>query len=132
MSFYPTLPNCPVGLLVVDYQKIIEVHNSIMQDLSIPTPTSKELAKKANMSTSKFRNTFIKIFGTSVHQYYSHVRIEFAKELLKDNKYNIEQIAYKVAFMRSQSFAKAFFNHTGQTASHYKTATLYSDKRERQ
>jgi len=131
MSFRPTLPNCPIDVLLVDYQKIMEIHNNIMQDLSIPTPISSKLAQKANMSTSKFRNLFIRIFKMSVHQYYSKVRIELAKELLKDNKYNIEQIAYKVAFMRSQSFAKAFFNHTGQTASHYKTTVLHSDNHER-
>ena len=127
MSNCLTLPPCPLTVLTGDYEKMIDVHNAIMSDLSMPMPTILKLADRANMSPSKFRKLFIEIFGTSIYQYHLRARMELAKRLLLSNQLTIVQIAYKVGFNRSQSFAKAFLAHTGQTASQYKkdNLTLY-------
>jgi len=90
----------------------------------MPMPTILKLADRANMSPSKFRKLFIEIFGTSIYQYHLRARMELAKRLLLSNQLTIVQIAYKVGFNRSQSFAKAFLAHTGQTASQYKKDNL--------
>jgi AraC-like DNA-binding protein len=120
MSNCLTLPACPRTVLNGDYEKMIGVHNDIMSDLSKPMPTIRQLAERVNMSPSKFRKLFVEIFGTSIYQYHLNCRMELAKRLLASNQLTIVQIAYKVGFNRSQSFAKAFLGHTGQTASHYK------------
>lgn len=120
MSNCLTLPPCPRTVLTGDYEKMIDVHNAIMSDLSMPMPTIVQLADRANMSTSKFRKLFIEIFGTSIYHYHLGARMELAKRLLVSNQFTIVQIAYKVGFNRSQSFAKAFLAYTGQTASQYK------------
>ncbi|AXE20475.1 hypothetical protein DR864_23415 [Runella rosea] len=119
------LPVCPPNVLKGDYAKIIEAHQAIMANLSMPMPTIAELARTSNMSPSKFRKLFLQIYGNSVYQYHLNARLELAKELLLSNQYSIVQIAYKVGFSRSQSFAKAFLAHTGQTATDYKKDILY-------
>lgn len=118
------LPASPSNILKGDYDKIIEAHQLIMSNLSMPMPKIAQLASQANMSPSKFRNLFLQIYGTSIYQYHLNARIELAKTLLISNQYNIVQIAYKVGFNRSQSFAKAFLAHTGQTATEYKRDML--------
>lgn len=118
------LPNCPSNILKGDYEKIVEAHQAIMSNLSIPMPTIAQLASHANMSPSKFRNLFLQLYGTSIYQYHLNARIELAKKLLVSNQHTIVQIAYKVGFNRSQSFAKAFLAHTGQTATEYKRNML--------
>lgn len=124
MNYGPVLPACPPNVMRNDYDKIIEIHDIIMLDLSLDMPTISQLAAQANMSTSKFRNLFIKVFGMSIYQYHLNARLELAKQLLIENKHTIVQIAYKTGFYRSQSFAKAFFLHTGQTASQFRKSNL--------
>jgi AraC-like DNA-binding protein len=119
-----SLPTCPLNILKGDYEKIIEAHQAIMSNLSMPMPTIAQLASQANMSPSKFRNLFLQMYGMSIYQYHLNARIELAKTLLISNQYSIVQIAYKVGFNRSQSFAKAFLAHTGQTATEYKRDML--------
>ena len=114
------LPACPPNILKGDYEKIVEAHQAIMSNLSKPMPTIAQLASHANMSPSKFRNLFLQLYGVSIYQYHLNARIELAKKLLVSNQHTIVQIAYKVGFNRSQSFAKAFLAHTGQTATEYK------------
>lgn len=119
-----SLSVCPPNVLKGDYEKITDAHQLIMSNLSMPMPTITQLASQANMSPSKFRNLFLQIYGTSIYQYHLNARIEFAKTLLISNQYSIVQIAYKTGFYRSQSFAKAFLAHTGQTATEYKRNML--------
>jgi AraC-like DNA-binding protein len=60
------------------------------------------------MSNTKFRDLFVTIFGTMIYHYYLNARMELAKQLLLTDRHAVIQVAYKVGFTRSQSFAKAF------------------------
>ena len=102
-----------------DYQKILQVKERIMFDLS-KSLSINQLADKANMSPTKFRSLFLEIFGMSIYQYHLNARIELSKQLLMNNELTIIQIAYKVGYNSSQSFAKAFKKHVGQTATDFK------------
>lgn len=113
---------CPLSVNSHDYMRMIEIYHRIMADLSQPIPTINELSKSVYMSPSKFRNMFVKIFGISIYQCHLSARMKLAMELLSDSNYTIEQIAYKVGFSRSQSFAKAFLLHIGCSPSQYRKA----------
>jgi transcriptional regulator GlxA family with amidase domain len=111
---------CPTHVFIEDYEKVIKIHEIIMSDLSNPMPTINILASRIAMSNTKFRSLFIAIFGVTIYHYHLSARMELSKELLVSNRHSIVQIAYKVGFNRSQSFAKAFLKYAGQTASEYK------------
>ncbi|MFN8344375.1 MAG: AraC family transcriptional regulator [Spirosomataceae bacterium] len=120
----PVPPVCPKGIFIKDYEKMIYIHSLIMKDLSKPMPTISKLAALVHMSPTKFRSLFVKIFNASIYQYHLQARLDLAKHLLLTNEFTITQIAYKVGFDRSQSFAKSFLIHTGFTAGQFRD--LYS------
>jgi AraC-like DNA-binding protein len=128
MKHHLSIPPCPTNIFMEDYDKIIKIHTIIMADLSRPMPKISSLANSVAMSSTKFRNLFIVIFGVTIYHYHLSARMELSKELLLTHRYTIVQIAYKVGFSRSQSFAKAFLKYTGQTASEYKVTHSQNHK----
>jgi YesN/AraC family two-component response regulator len=52
--------------------------------------------------------------------YLYKIRIEEAKQLLKETPYTIESIATKVGFLNSNAFIKAFKNNEGITPGAYR------------
>lgn len=111
---------CPHGVLNDDFNKIIEVHEIIMNDYSKPIPNVKDLTEITNMSSQKFRILFQKIFQNNYYQYYHQLRLERAKSLLLENEFTIVQIAYKIGFYHSQNFARAFLKYSGMTAKEFR------------
>lgn len=111
---------CPHGILNKDFEKIIEVHKSILSDYSKPIPNVKDLSEITHMSSQKFRLLFQKIFQDSYYQYYHKIRLEYAKSLLINNDFTIVQIAYKIGFYHSQNFARAFSKYSGMTAKEFR------------
>jgi len=77
------------------------------------------LARIVCMSPYHFHRTFSSIFGITASQYHKHIRLEKAKELIQDNKYNISQISHIVGYDNIHSFSKSFKKHFGLPPSHF-------------
>lgn len=105
--------NIPKGVLNSDYQIVVDIHDRIMSNLDRPMPAVEQLAKEANMSKTKFRNIFQKIFGSPIYQYHLAARLELSKKLLLQNNFTITQISYKVGFSHPPAFVTCFFKHFG-------------------
>ncbi|MBK5009927.1 helix-turn-helix transcriptional regulator [Pseudomonas sp. S60] len=84
---------------------------------SSPTapPTVAQLARQLNVSETTLRRTFNQQFGYSILQHVRRQRLELARLLVLERKWQISQIAYHVGYANPANFChayKAYFGHT--------------------
>jgi two-component system response regulator YesN len=85
--------------------------------------TLNEVAENIYVSTFYISRMFKKELGKSFVDYLNDVRIEKAKELLKDVKYKTYEVAELVGISDPHYFSKLFKKHSGMTPSEYKETT---------
>ncbi len=79
-----------------------------------------DYAAMVHMSKYHFCRTFQKITGVSPIAYRNHLRIEHAKELLRDTQKPISQIAREVGIDSPSYFHTFFQSHTGFSPGEYR------------
>jgi TolB-like protein/AraC-like DNA-binding protein/Tfp pilus assembly protein PilF len=67
-----------------------------------------ELAGKVGMSRSNLLRKVNKLTGMSVSRYIRQLRLEKAKELLREGTYNVSEVAFMVGFSSTSYFIKCF------------------------
>ncbi len=77
-------------------------------------------ANLANMNTNYFSTLFKKKTGLSFVAYLQLVRIQHAKELLRDPTLKVYEIAERIGFQNEKYFMKVFKAVAGKTPSEYK------------
>ncbi|MBS4208076.1 response regulator [Bacillus sp. FJAT-50079] len=77
-----------------------------------------------NLSSVYFSILFKKEVGINFLDYLNRYRIEAAKEMLKDVKYNINDVATLSGFQDSRYFSKKFKKQMGVTPSEYRKRTI--------
>jgi len=82
--------------------------------------TLNEVAENIYVSTFYISRMFKKELGKSFIDYLNDVRIEKAKELLKDVKYKTYEVAELVGISDPHYFSKIFKKYSGMTPSEYK------------
>lgn len=78
------------------------------------------LASDASMSISHFSRMFRKATGRSPSQYFIHLRMEMARQLLLESDSSIVNIALDVGYNSPSHFAQVFRRHTGATPREYR------------
>lgn len=71
-------------------------------------------------SRATLTNSFRQVFGKSIHQYLTEVRLEHAMKLLQNHALSINSIAYECGFHDQNYFTKAFKKHQGITPTYYR------------
>ena len=67
-----------------------------------------EFAILSGRSLSTFKRDFQSHFSTTPSLWLKNKRLEYAKELLLENKLNVNEICYEIGFINSSHFIKAF------------------------
>lgn len=91
------------------------IHNHYHEELSIDM-----IAKQVFLTPTYFCLIFKKELGIAVNEYITQVRIEKAKQLLKDRSLKLYEISLKVGYSDSNYFAKVFRKLTGFKPSEYR------------
>lgn len=78
------------------------------------------LSSEADMSVSHFSRMFRKATGRSPSQYFIHMRMEVARQLLLESDLSIISIALNVGYASPSYFAQLFRRHTGVTPREYR------------
>lgn len=81
--------------------------------------TVEQLAKIAALSRSAFFERFTRMVGVAPMAYLLAWRMEIAKELLRDDKLTVAEVAERVGYGSASTFSMAFSRHVGQPPSHY-------------
>lgn len=84
--------------------------------------TLNEVSENIFVTTFYISRMFKQELGTSFIDYLNDVRIEKAKELLKDVKYKTYEVASLVGISDPHYFSKLFKKHSGMTPSEYREA----------
>lgn len=79
-----------------------------------------ELAKKVNLSESRFKQKFMQQTGFPPKEYIWREKIKYAKTLMSSTHYSITAIAIDLNFGSSQYFSEVFKRFTGQTPNEYR------------
>jgi AraC-like DNA-binding protein len=90
-----------------------------------------EIADEACYSKFHFIRTFKSIYGRTPHQYLTHVRVEKAKEMLKQGV-SVTETCFAVGFDSLGSFTGLFKRRAGITPSEYQRRQLERKKQIRQ
>ncbi|OGF46916.1 MAG: hypothetical protein A2452_07105 [Candidatus Firestonebacteria bacterium RIFOXYC2_FULL_39_67] len=82
--------------------------------------TLNDISKNMKLSVNYIEKIFKYETGMTVIEYIVKKRIEKAKDLLKDVRYNIGEVAVKVGYPDITYFGKLFKKHTDKTPSEYR------------
>lgn len=78
------------------------------------------IAENVKLSSSRLSTKFKKETGVTVNQYITNVRIEWAKNYLKDINFHIYSIADMIGYGSSQYFSRIFFMSEKLTPTQYR------------
>lgn len=95
------------------------IRENLHEDLSIDT-----LSEKFYVSSSYLRKLFKDVYSITLKTYIDNERIRRAKELLCDPNVKISDIPQRIGYLSSQSFTRAFKQHTGKTPGGYRNENL--------
>ena len=88
--------------------------------------TNDELASICGISTVYFRKLFTELCGTSPINYIHSVRIEKAKEMLRNDGGNVTDIALSLGYPNIYDFSRTFKKHTGVSPTGYVESEQHS------
>ncbi|MFH6994800.1 helix-turn-helix transcriptional regulator [Flavobacterium sp. FlaQc-48] len=98
-----------------DLSTIISIQMYLLKNIDDHFPSIKQLAERANMSESKFKNLFTKITGNTPNVFFMENKLSLAKELLETKQFTISQISNRLNFTNNSYFASKFRKHFGIT-----------------
>ena len=93
----------------------IYAENHIDEELTV-----KAIADKLFISPNYLNCIFKKSTGTTIPKYITKIRLEKAKELLKDIKLKVYEVVDKVGYRHVPHFTFIFRKYTGMTPSEYR------------
>jgi AraC-like DNA-binding protein len=93
-----------------DAERLLYVRSEILQDLSV-SPILAELAQIGAMGETKLKQLFKQMFGSTIYNYYQQARIEEAALLLKQGKYSVAEVGYKLGLSNLSHFSRLFEKH---------------------
>ncbi|WP_424493221.1 helix-turn-helix transcriptional regulator [Salinimicrobium sp. GXAS 041] len=71
------------------------------------------LAPIAGLNTSKLKQSFKKVYSTTIFKYITKIRMEKAKEFIKNEGMSISEASYQVGYKNPQHFTVAFKKYYG-------------------
>lgn len=100
-------------------KQILQVRGYIDANAHLPINTT-EISRNANMSYGYFSRCFHDLVGMTFSDYYTSVRMNNAKHMLKTSSKSIQQIAVAVGYNDEKYFSRLFKRHIGCSPSEYR------------
>jgi AraC family transcriptional regulator len=98
------------------FNKAIE----IMQEHYSSNISINDICKMVYLSPSYFKRLFTDYTGKSPYQYLMGIRLEKAKELLREDENSVAEVARLCGYVNSGHFATAFKHYVGMSPSEYR------------
>jgi AraC-like DNA-binding protein len=102
------------------YQKIVDEAKYLMEthiDGAINLPN---IASQIGISTSRLNEVFKQFTSMTPYQYYIHIKIHKAEELLSDDNISVKEAAWRLGFDDQYYFSRLFKHKTGLAPSGWK------------
>lgn len=78
-----------------------------------------DLARRLGQNYKSFREDFKSYTGLSPYQYFLHMKIDKAKELLAERGTSVKEVSYRLAFQNPYYFSRLFKKKTGTSPSQW-------------
>lgn len=121
-----TLPGLPLGIQPpaksVKQKNDMELYNRIVDYLHSHIHTRltiEQICKDNLVGHSQLQRLFIRQNNSGIMEYFSILKIERAKQLIRDQHYNFTQIADGLGYTSIHYFSRQFKRLTGMTPSEY-------------
>lgn len=86
---------------------------TINSNLESQFPGIEALARRANMSGSKYKRLFTQIYGDSPKKLYVDKKIDLGRELLLTGNYNVSDVVYQLGYSNKSFFSLLFKRRFG-------------------
>lgn len=86
--------------------------------------TIKDIASKLGKSESTVKKNFASYYNKGIKRYYNSLKIQEAKKLIRQGKYNISQISDMLCFDSPQYFSKCFKAAVHMTPKEYMASII--------
>ena len=78
-----------------------------------------DVCKHFNTSASVIKRLFASNMNCGIMEYFSRLKVDAAKQMIRENEYNFTEIASRLGFNNSQYFTTVFRRISGMTPSEY-------------
>jgi AraC-like DNA-binding protein len=101
-------------------QRAIQAAGNLLTSCFENPPTICELSRLVGLNEYKLKNGFREMFGKTIYEHVRELRMSNAKDLLEDDNLSISQVAYKVGYINTSHFARAFRKKYGLNPSDFR------------
>ncbi|WP_397445472.1 helix-turn-helix transcriptional regulator [Polaribacter sp. R77954] len=109
----------PEGINKSDLKIVRKIGNSILTNVA-KSYSLEQLSFKSGLTQAKLQEGFKFLYNRTVTEYIRHVRLESARDMLKNTDLNISQIVYSIGFSSRSYFSKIFKEKYGITPNQFK------------
>lgn len=99
--------NCPYIANEETVSKIKRAKEIIIEEMTNP-PSLENLAKKVGLNIKKLKTDFKEFYGVPVFTFLLNYKMDLAKELLREQQLNVNEIAAQLGYSTSSHFIAAF------------------------
>ncbi|NSL86050.1 helix-turn-helix transcriptional regulator [Chitinophaga sp. Mgbs1] len=107
----------PARLSPADTDRLHAARAFVRQHMLEPF-TLHQVARESGLNEFKLKKGFKELFGTTVFGYLNELKMNYARQLLLNNNYNVLETAYTIGYAEPYSFTRAFRKHFGYPPSH--------------
>ncbi|WP_349369729.1 GlxA family transcriptional regulator [Salinarimonas sp.] len=100
----------------VAHPKLLTVIQKMEETVEEPLPCA-ELARSAGFSQRQLERLFVKYLGEPPTRYYMKVRLQRARQLLRQTSLPVLEIALSCGFVSASYFSKTYLEHFGRSPS---------------
>ena len=109
----------PENINKTELSKIKKLSNSILKNPA-KEYSLEQLSLTSGLTQLKLQEGFKFLFKKTVTEYIRHVRLELARDMLKNTDLNISQIVYSIGFSSRSYFSKIFKEKYGISPNYFK------------
>ena len=118
-NYYVNQPKMFFPKEIIDDELALKII-SYMEDNLYGKMTVSDLCKAMSFGKTYISNYFNEVSGYSIINYYTMMKINEAKRLIRETQYNFFEISEMLMFSNSHYFSTTFKKYTGMTPSQYK------------
>jgi AraC-like DNA-binding protein len=106
------------------YQEIVEKTKCLMESNVYGAINVPNIAEQIGVSTSRLNEVFKTYTAMTPYQYYIHIKIHKAENILEQENISIKEVAFKLGFEDQYYFSRLFRSKTGMSPSEWKKIVL--------
>ena len=103
-------------------RKILEIQRYVRGNYTSVSLGLERIAEQAGLSRTYLSFLFKRATGQNINEYITRLRIEKAKELLRDCRMRTQEVAARVGYRDASYFSALFKKHVGRTPTEFRDA----------